>query len=388
MRLVVTMSLHRSQMRVVIDDFLVPLVINVSLMSSLQSLSMSLMVMVMDNSNDLAILIIGKFEVLGLTVGDFNRVFFVNRGRLYRSRFSSRSGLNRNWRRLWSRCGSRSGSGRRRGRWLDWYRLWSGCRSWSWSRCGGWSGSRGGSWFYRCRLRCRRLLWFFRLWVNAESMGHKLVCTDNIVLHLTSSMVGIFREVSVTRVIILLWCVGLSDVVCPMVVGILVVVLASVFIKVVVVRVTHWVIKVEQVVPVEVFQMALFSMGYLFHQVAIIVIMVVVPSVAVTLFSWELMLLLHRLRMHNNLRLHNDHWSLLWLLNNLRLLFMDNSWLLWCFMLLLLMLRLLLVVLFRFLCVVLLVWFLLILFLTLLASFLPALVLSNDPPIFTLFLGV
>ncbi len=104
--------------------------------------------------------------------------------------------------------GSRSGNGSWRGSrdlsWSgSWLRCWGrgfGCRC---CRCWFSLGSCGRS-FLGCNRGHRLLGWLSRLGLCAESVGNKSISWHNVIFHLTSCMVSVLREVSITSVVILL----------------------------------------------------------------------------------------------------------------------------------------------------------------------------------------
>ena len=79
-------------------------------------------------------------------------------------------------------------------------------------------------------------------------MSFKSISGDNVVFHLACSVIRVLREVSVTRVVVLLLGVVVLDVMRWVPVWVFIVIDSRFFIQVIVVRVTHWVIEVKQVV--------------------------------------------------------------------------------------------------------------------------------------------
>jgi hypothetical protein len=118
-------------------------------------------------------------------------------------------------------------------------------------RCG------SGCWYYNwcrnlCRLWCRCGHWC-RCWLNnclAKSMGKQILLGHNIVLHLACCMVRLLWEVSLARVIVLLFSVLVLNVMRGVMMRVFVVVNTSVFIQVIVIRIAHGVIKVVEITSV------------------------------------------------------------------------------------------------------------------------------------------
>ena len=78
-------------------------------------------------------------------------------------------------------------------------------------------------------------------------MSDKIVLRYDIIFHLTSCMVGVFWEISVTRVIVLFFSVMTLHMMSWVVNRVFIVVNAGVLIEIIVASIVHWVIKVEQV---------------------------------------------------------------------------------------------------------------------------------------------
>lgn len=81
-------------------------------------------------------------------------------------------------------------------------------------------------------------------------MGDELILRDDVVVHLTSSVVRVLGEVLVTSMVVLPLGVVPLDVMRLMGVRVLIVVNTGLLVEVVVVRVRHRVIKVKEIVPV------------------------------------------------------------------------------------------------------------------------------------------
>jgi len=78
-------------------------------------------------------------------------------------------------------------------------------------------------------------------------MGNQILLSHNIVLHLASCMVRLLWEVSLTRVIVLLFRVLVLNVMGGVMMRVLVVVNTSVFIQIIVIGIAHGVIKVVEI---------------------------------------------------------------------------------------------------------------------------------------------
>ena len=197
----------------------------------------------------------------------------------------------------------------------DWIgtRLWS--RSRIWTRLWGRSRIRTRRWD-RCRIRtwrrhrlfgCLFDLWFGRgNWLFAKSMSLESISGNNVVFHLACSVVRVLWEVSITRVVVLLLGVVVLNVMRWVPVWVLIVIDARFFIQVIVVRVTHWVIEVKQVVSVMPLEMSRVSIVVVviivmavmmivvtvlpFSQVVLILGIVVAVTMAVALFAGETLL--------------------------------------------------------------------------------------------------
>lgn len=76
-------------------------------------------------------------------------------------------------------------------------------------------------------------------------MGNHLSLRDLWFFHMTSSMERILWEILVTRVIILLLGVVALNMVRFVIMRILIVIYSSIFVKIIIVRVAHWIIQVE-----------------------------------------------------------------------------------------------------------------------------------------------
>ena len=94
------------------------------------------------------------------------------------------------------------------------------------------------------------------------------------ILLLSSGMVRILREISVARIIVLLISVVSLYVMGQVIMRIIIMINTCPFVKVIVVRVTHWIVKVEKIVRVVPLKMMLsslssplFSFRNLFHLV-------------------------------------------------------------------------------------------------------------------------
>ena len=137
-------------------------------------------------------------------------------------------------------------------------------------------------------------------------MSFKSIGGDNVVLHLACSVVRVLWEVSITRVVVLLLGVVVLNVMRWVPVWVLIVIDARFFIQVIVVRVTHWVIEVKQVVSMMPLEMSRVSIVVVviivmavmmivvtvlpFSQVVLILGIVVAVTMAVALFAGETLL--------------------------------------------------------------------------------------------------
>ena len=92
-------------------------------------------------------------------------------------------------------------------------------------------------------------------------------------------MVRILWEVSVTRVIVLLLGVVALDMVRWMVYGVLIMVNTSVFVQIIIVRVRHGIVEVEQIVVVAILEMLMLAL------VGAILVIVVMPVTMIALLS-------------------------------------------------------------------------------------------------------
>ena len=244
-------------------------------------------------SDHVAILVNCDLDVLagavwkGYWVLDWMR--WIHRRYMFRSRFWL---LSCDWigTRLWSRS-------------RIWTRLWGRSRIRTRRR----DRSRIRTWRWNSLLRCLFDLWLGRSnRLFAKSMSFKSISGDNVVFHLACSVIRVLREVSVTRVVVLLLGVVVLDVMRWVPVWVLIVIDARFFIQVIVVRVTHWVIEVKQVVSMMPLEMSRVSIVVVvinvvavmmivvamlpFSQVVLILGIMVAVTMAVALFAGETLL--------------------------------------------------------------------------------------------------
>ena len=73
-------------------------------------------------------------------------------------------------------------------------------------------------------------------------------------------MVRVLWEVSIARVIVLLFCIVALDVVGWMIFGVFVVIDSSVLVKIIVVRIRHWVVKIKQIMVMTIFKVLMLTL--------------------------------------------------------------------------------------------------------------------------------
>ena len=186
-------------------------------------------------------------DVLSLRCRSWGRSF--NRCRSWsgswcRSRYGSWSWCRScygSWSWCWSWSRSRS---RCRGRSRSWCsnRSWCWCRSRGWGRSRCWLGFLGG--WCRCRYCNRGRL---RLLLFTKGIHNQLIFREDIILHLSLSVIAIFREVSITTIVVLALSVMALHMMGWVEHWIFIMIHSSIFVEIIVVRIAHRVIHIEEV---------------------------------------------------------------------------------------------------------------------------------------------
>ena len=119
-------------------------------------------------------------------------------------------------------------------------------------------------------LRCRSRSWLlwsrhrFRLgllFLLADSVRFESILGNNIILHLTSSTICVFREVSITSMIVLLLSVMTLNMMGLVEFWVFIVINSCVFIEIIIVRVGHGIVKVKEIMGVITLKVSTFMMS-------------------------------------------------------------------------------------------------------------------------------